>query len=137
MPRAKQGPMPHAPQELATLFASDPRMAGATIVTAPMLPRLIMRPFAMPSLIAHVASDKFGDDLPLHRQEGRLARLGVPIDHATMRRCVDARQLSVRTPIVLSRPLVAPVLSKARIPALTAQELRHRWCLRAVRGVTP
>jgi transposase len=70
------------PEELAALVASDPRTAGATIVTAPMPPRLIERSFATPSLIAHVASDKFCDGLPLH---------------------------------------------------LTAQELRHRWCLRAVR----
>jgi hypothetical protein len=98
-----------------------------------MSPRLIERSVATPSLIAHVASDKFCDGRRHHRQEDRLARLGVPIDHATMCRCVDARRLSVRTVIVLSRPLVSPILSKARMPMLTAQELRHRWCLRTVR----
>lgn len=76
-------------EELATLVASDPRTAGAVIVTAPMPPRLIDRSYATPSLIAHVASDKFCDGLPLHRQEDRFARLGVPIDRGTMCRWLE------------------------------------------------
>ncbi len=71
-------------EELAAIVASDPRTAGAVIVTAPMPPRLIDRSYATPSLIAHIASDKFCDGLPLHRQEDRFARLGVPIDRGTM-----------------------------------------------------
>lgn len=76
-------------EELSALVASEPRTAGAKIVTAPMPPRLIERSFATPSLIAHVASDKFCDGLPLHRQEDRFARLGVPIDRATMCRWLE------------------------------------------------
>jgi hypothetical protein len=76
-------------EELATLVASDPRTAGAVIVTAPMPPRLIERSYATPSLLAHVASDKFCDGLPLHRQEDRFARLGVPIDRGTMCRWLE------------------------------------------------
>lgn len=76
-------------EELAAIVASDPRTAGATIVTAPMPPRLIERSYATPSLIAHIASDKFCDGLPLHRQEDRFARLGVPIDRGTMCRWLE------------------------------------------------
>jgi transposase len=75
--------------ELAALVASEPRTAGAVIITAPMPPRLIDRSYATPSLIAHVASDKFCDGLPLHRQEDRFARLGVPIDRGTMCRWLE------------------------------------------------
>ena len=70
------------------------------IVTAPMPPRLIERSFATPSLIAHVASDKFCDGLPLHRQEDRFARLGVPIDRATMCRWLEEAGATVGATIV-------------------------------------
>ena len=76
-------------EELAAIVASDPRTAGAVIVTAPMPPRLIERSYATPSLIAHIASDKFCDGLPLHRQEDRFARLGLPIDRGTMCRWLE------------------------------------------------
>ena len=76
-------------EELAAIVASDPRTAGASIVTAPMPPRLIDRSYSTPSLLAHVASDKFCDGLPLHRQEDRFARLGVPIDRGTMCRWLE------------------------------------------------
>lgn len=77
------------PEELAAIVASDRRTAGAVIVTAPMPPRLIERSYATPSLIAHIASDKFCDGLPLHRQEDRFARLGLPIDRGTMCRWLE------------------------------------------------
>jgi transposase len=77
------------PEELAAIVASDPRTAGAVIVTAPMPPRIIDRSYVTPSLLAHVASDKFCDGLPLHRQEDRFARLGVPIDRGTMCRWLE------------------------------------------------
>jgi transposase len=86
--------------ELRALVASDPRTAGATIVTAPMPPRLVDRSFATPSLIAHAASDKFCDGLPLHRQEDRFARLGVPIDRGTMCRWLEEVGATVGATIV-------------------------------------
>jgi transposase len=88
------------PEDLQALVASDPRTAHATIVTAPMPPRLIERSFATPSLIAHVASDKFCDGLPLHRQEDRFARLGVPIDRGTMCRWLEEAGATVGATIV-------------------------------------
>ena len=87
-------------EELQALVASDPRTAGAAIVTAPMPPRLFERALATPSLIAHVASDKFCDGLPLHRQEDRFARLGVPIDRGSMCRWLEEAGATVGATIV-------------------------------------
>lgn len=87
-------------EELAAVVASDPRTAGAVIVTAPLPPRLIDRSYATPSLIAHVASDKFCDGLPLHRQEDRFARLGVPIDRGTLCRWLEEAGATVGATLV-------------------------------------
>jgi hypothetical protein len=87
-------------EELRALVASDARTAGAVIVTAPMPPRLFLRSIATPSLVAHVASDKFCDGLPLHRQEDRFGRLGVPIDRGTMCRWLEDGGASVGVTIV-------------------------------------
>ena len=89
-----------SPEELGALVASDPRTAGAVIVTAPMPPRLLERSIATPSLLAHVASDKFCDGLPLHRQEDRFERLGVPIDRGTMCRWLEEAGATVGATIV-------------------------------------
>lgn len=103
-PGSEQAPTVRTPtctsDELAALVASDPRTAGAVIVTAPMPPRLIDRSYATPSLIAHIASDKFCDGLPLHRQEDRFARLGVPIDRGTMCRWLEEAGGTVGATIV-------------------------------------
>jgi hypothetical protein len=56
--------------------AGDSIPARPTIVTATMPPQLLPGSYALPSLLAHIASDKFCDGLPLHRQEDRFARLG-------------------------------------------------------------
>ena len=85
------------------LVASDPRTAGAVVITAPMPPRLIDRSYATPSLIAHIASDKFCDGLPLHRQEDRFARLGVPIDIP-----VPLPTMPATNPVVDSASTAAP-----------------------------
>lgn len=73
---------------------------GSKVVTAPMPPRLLMRSYATPSLIAHIASDKFCDGLPLHRQEDRFERLGVPIHRSTMSRWLEDVGAIVGTTIV-------------------------------------
>jgi transposase len=76
-------------EELAAIVAAEPRTAGAVVVTAPMPLRLIDRSYATPSLVAHVASDKFCDGLPLNRQEERFARLGFAIDRGTLCRWLE------------------------------------------------
>ena len=59
------------------------------IATAPMPPQVFPRALAAVSLIARVIVDKYADGLPLHRQEVRFLRLGVPVDRGTMCRWVE------------------------------------------------
>ena len=58
-----------------------------------MPPQLLPGSYALPSLLAHIASDRFCDGLPLHRQEDRFARLGATIYRSTMARWLEERQL--------------------------------------------
>jgi hypothetical protein len=69
--------------------ADDSIPAKPTIVTARMPPQLLPGSYATASLLAHIASDKFCDGLPLHRQEYRFARLGVTIHRSTMARWLE------------------------------------------------
>jgi hypothetical protein len=70
------------------------------IVTAPMPPMLFQRSLATPSLVAHIASDKWCDGLPLHRQEDRFKRLGLPIDRGTMSRWLEHAGATVGATVV-------------------------------------
>lgn len=93
-------------ETIATRIISAPpstRVIGQRlpgVVIAAMPPRLLERSIATPSLLAHVASDKFCDGLPLHRQEDRCARLGVPIDRGTMCRWLEEAGAIVGATIV-------------------------------------
>jgi transposase len=69
--------------------ADDATATRPTIVTARMPPQLLPGSYATGSLLAHIASDKFCDGLPLHRQEDRFARLGVTIHRSTMARWLE------------------------------------------------
>jgi transposase IS66 family protein len=69
--------------------ADDAIATRPTIVTARMPPQLLPGSYATGSLLAHIASDKFCDGLPLHRQEDRFARLGVTIHRSTMARWLE------------------------------------------------
>ena len=66
---------------------------GCTVVTAqkPMAP--IEKGLPGPGLLAHVAVSKYGDHLPLHRQEAIFHRQGVEVSRQTMcdwmRACAD------------------------------------------------
>jgi hypothetical protein len=91
--------------------AASPAIADATalpvskvpmskIVTAPMPPMLFQRSLATPSLVAHIASDKWCDGLPLHRQEDRFKRLGLPIDRGTMSRWLEHAGATVGATVV-------------------------------------
>jgi transposase len=61
----------------------------AHLVTTEMPKELFPRSLAAPSLLAHVVVDKFCDGLPLHRQEDRFARDGMPLDRGTMCRWLE------------------------------------------------
>ena len=76
----------------------DPDARG--IVTAPMPPLILPNSYALPSLLAHIATDKFCDGLPLHRQEDRFARLGATIHRSTMARWLEELGAIVGTTIV-------------------------------------
>ncbi len=69
--------------------AADPAPEKTMIITAPMPPEMFPRSIATVSLVAHIVVDKYCDGLPLHRQENRFARLGVPIDRGTMSRWME------------------------------------------------
>jgi transposase len=66
---------------------------GCTVVTAQKPPAPIEKGLAGPGLLAHVAVSKYGDHLPLHRQESMLARHGVELSRKTMcdwmRQCAE------------------------------------------------
>jgi len=83
-----------APVADATTKPSSP------IVTAAMPPRLLDRSLATPSLVAHIANEKFGFGMPLHRQEDRFKALGVPIDRSTMSRWLEEVGATVGATIV-------------------------------------
>ncbi len=70
------------------------------IVTAAMPPQMFPRALAAISLIAHIIVEKFCDGVPLHRQEDRFARLGVPIDRGTMCRWVEHAGATVGATVV-------------------------------------
>ena len=59
------------------------------IVTTPMPAQTFPRSLAAPSLLAHIATDKHCDGLPLNRQEDRSARDGLRIDRGTMCRWLE------------------------------------------------
>lgn len=69
--------------------AVDESPETTQIITAPMPPQIFPRALAAVSLIARIIVDKYCDSLPLHRQEDRFARLGVPLDRGTMCRYVE------------------------------------------------
>lgn len=65
--------------------------AGESVVeTAPVPPEALPRCLAAPSMLAHVAVEKFCDGLPLARIEDRLGRDGVPVDRGTLSRWMEA-----------------------------------------------
>jgi len=77
------------PCSVALAAARDDNGATPTIVTAPMPPQILPGSYAMPSLLAHIAADKFCDGIPLYRQEDRFARLGATIHRSTMARWLE------------------------------------------------
>ncbi len=72
------------PAGMPTAADRDP-----TIVMAPLPPQILPRSIAGPSLLAHIATDKFCDGLPLYRQEDRFKRIGAPIDRGSMSRWLE------------------------------------------------
>ena len=61
----------------------------ARIETTPLPPELLRRGMATPSLLAHIAIQKFCDGLPLFRVEDRAFREGFRVDRGTMSRWME------------------------------------------------
>jgi transposase len=57
---------------------------GPTVMIAPPPPQIIAKGIATPGLLAHVAVSKYGDALPLYRQEKIFERHGIEINRSTM-----------------------------------------------------
>jgi transposase len=57
---------------------------GHGVSVAPVPPQAIEKSLAAEGLLAHVVVSKFADHLPLHRQEGILARHGVHLSRSTL-----------------------------------------------------
>lgn len=79
------------------------------IVTAPRPSETIARSMAAPSLLAHIAVEKYCDGLPLFRIEDRFARDGVKLDRGSMCRWLED----------LGATCGATVIEAARKEALT------------------
>lgn len=70
-------------------YATAETATDTMTATAAMPPRIVGRSIATPSLLAHVANEKFGFGMPLHRQEERFSAIGVPLDRSTMSRWLE------------------------------------------------
>lgn len=86
---------------------------GCTVVTATKPAAPIEKGLAGPGLLAHIAVSKFGDHLPLHRQEGILQRQGVRLSRKTM--CDWMRQCA---------ELVSPLIERMKQRVLTSKVLQ-------------
>lgn len=56
----------------------------SSVAIAPVPLQLFPKSLATPALLAHIATAKFVDGIPLYRQEGQFERLGVTLGRATM-----------------------------------------------------
>jgi transposase len=56
----------------------------SAVVIAPVPVQLFPKSLATPALLAHIATAKFVDGIPLYRQEGQFDRLGIDLGRATM-----------------------------------------------------
>lgn len=72
----------------------------AHLVSAPLPPQPIPKSLASPGTLAWVATAKYADGLPLHRQEAILARAGIELGRATL------ASWMVRLGEALAQPLV-------------------------------
>lgn len=91
---------------------------GVTMKTAPVEPQAIPKSMAAPGLLAYIAVSKYGDALPLARQEGIFKRYGIELVRATMASWMIALGVVV-TPLI---NLVRDELLKGKV--IQADETR-------------
>lgn len=87
-----------------------------TIRIAPPPLQILPRSIAGPSLLAHIAADKFCDGLPLYRQEDRFKRLGAPIDRGSMSRWLEE---------------LGAIMGSSVVHAMREDAFAHAFCLAA------
>ena len=97
----------HVIQEACQKYACA---KGCAVVTAAKPPAPVEKGLAGPGLLAHVAVSKYGDHLPLHRQEAIFARQGVDLSRQTM--CDWMRQCA---------ELVSPLYDRMKERALSSK----------------
>ena len=120
--------------------ANNPSPETTQIATAPVPPEIFPRAIASVSLIAHVIVDKYCDGLPLHRQEHRFARLGLPLDRGTMCRWVEhagatlgativaaMRADAMKTAFCISTDATGVLVQPARDPQRRRQPCRRGY----------
>ena len=101
---------------------------SCTVVTAAKPPAPVEKGMAGPGLLAHVAVSKYGDHLPLHRQEAIFARQGVELSRKTMcdwmRQCAEL--LSPLYDLMKARALSSKVVQTDDTPVpVLDPELPH------------
>jgi transposase len=96
--------------------------AGPLLETTPKPPELLERSLAAPSLLAHIAIDKFADGLPLYRQQQRYERVGLPLDRGTMSRWLEDLGATCGATVV---------------EAMRKDALEHAFCTRRTRRAWP
>lgn len=111
------------------------------IVTAPKPRQPIEKSMAAPGLLAYVATQKYVDALPLHRQEKIFERIGVGLDRTTlanwMIKCGELIQplMNLIHERMLEQKLLhmdETVVQVLNEPGKTAQSQSFMWVLRSV-----
>ena len=106
---------------------------------APLPPQPIPKSLAAPGLLAHIAISKYGDGLPLYRQEKMLQRLGVDLPRATLAHwMIRAGELGQPLLNLMREELVAGDIVGAdetrfqvlKEPGKTATSLSYLWAWR-------
>jgi len=110
------------------------------VATADKPPQPLGKSVAAPGLLAYVATAKYADALPLYRQAGMFARLGVELDRTTlanwMVRCGELVQPLINrlTEQILDQPVVAMDETTVQVleePGKPAQSTSYMWVMGA------
>ena len=86
----------------------------SVLETAPLPPELLRRCLAAPSTLAHIATQKLCDGLPLYRLEEIGARDGIRLDRGTMSRWLED---------------LGATLGATVVAAMRADALAHAFCI--------
>jgi len=120
--------------------------APAEVRIPPAPPRIVPKGIASADLVAHVAIAKFGDGLPLKRQEDQFRRLGVKIGRATMANwlIIAATACSRLLDLLMEEILAGPVINmdETRIqvlgePGRANTAMSYMWVCRGGRPGKP